>query len=89
LNSKLRAPTDDQSAINGVPLRVNFELVVKQGVLNKKGSILRLYNNECIFYLEKRQENHSLLGSSGGPFLKYGPKKKALSHCIDLGGGKV
>jgi len=53
-----------------------------------------LYNNECIFYLEKRQENDSLhaLGgntSSGGPFLKYGPKKKALTHCIDLGGGKV
>ena len=38
-------------------LRVNFENVVKQGVLSKKGSILRLYNSECMVYLERRAES--------------------------------
>jgi hypothetical protein len=60
------------------PLRVNFENVVKQGLLYKKGTILRLYNNECMFYLEKRRDGC-------GPFLKFGPKRKSLTTCVDLG----
>jgi hypothetical protein len=60
------------------PLRVNFENVVKQGLLFKKGTILRLYNNECMFYLEKRRDGF-------GPYLKFGPKKKSLTTCVDLG----
>ncbi len=60
------------------PLRVNFENVVKQGLICKKGTILRLYNNECMFYLEKRRDG-------AGPYLKYGPKKKSVTTCIDLG----
>lgn len=59
------------------PLRVNFENVVKQGLLYKKGTILRLYNNECMFYLEKRRDGL-------GPYLKFGPKKKSVSTCVDL-----
>ena len=63
------------------PLRVNFENVLKQGILSKKGSILRLYNNECMFYLEKRVDGCPPVG----PFLKFGPKKKPLTTCVDLG----
>lgn len=72
-------------------MRVNFEHVVKQGILTKKGSILGLYNNECMFYLERSRtvsDDHK-----SGPYLKYGPKKKAVQFFVDLGagaqGGKV
>jgi hypothetical protein len=61
-----------------VPIRVNFENVVKQGLLYKKGTILRLYNNECMFYLERRRDGF-------GPYLKFGPKRKSLTTCVDLG----
>jgi hypothetical protein len=39
---------------------------------------LRLYNNECMFYLERRRDGF-------GPYLKYGPKRKNLTTCVDLG----
>lgn len=68
----------DTTNASATPLRVNFENVVKQGLLYKKGNILRLYNNECMFYLEKRREGY-------GPYLKYGPKRKNLTTCVDLG----
>ena len=58
-------------------MRVNFERVVKQGILSKKGSILGLYNNECLVYLEKGT-------SSAGPVLKYGPKRKPVAYNVDL-----
>ena len=52
---------------------------------------MRLYNNECIFYLEKRRvdEKNPMIGY--GPYLKYGPKRKTLTNCLDLGqsGGKI
>ncbi len=51
---KNRATVD--LADGNVPLRVNFENVVKQGILTMKGKILRLYNNECMFYLEKSRK---------------------------------
>ncbi|TNV84335.1 hypothetical protein FGO68_gene13644 [Halteria grandinella] len=62
-------------------MRVKFENVIKQGPLYKKGSILKLYNNECMFYLEKAQ---NFEGTEVGPYLKYGPKKKPISACLDL-----
>ena len=80
--SKNRA-TVDLSDGGNVPLRVNFENVVKQGILTMKGKILRLYNNECIFYLEKSRKI-AVDGSTNdfqmpdGPYLKYGPKKKSV-----------
>ncbi len=52
--SKNRAIVDQTDG--NIPLRVNFENVVKQGILTMKGKILRLYNNECMFYLEKSRK---------------------------------
>ena len=49
--------TSKQGEDQASTLRVNFENVVKQGVLSKKGSILRLYNSECMVYLERRAES--------------------------------
>lgn len=63
-------------------LRVNFENVVKQGLLFKKGDLLKMYNTQYFFYLEKKDETWGV-----GPFLKYGRKGKNVSNCIDLGFG--
>jgi hypothetical protein len=59
-------------------LRVNFDQVVKSGLLYKKGDILRLYNKQYLFYLERRNND-------SGPYLKFGPKGKNVDHFIDLG----
>jgi len=53
-------------------LLINFERVLKQGMLTKKGGILGLYNYECMAYLEKASDNSS-------PCLKFGPKRKAVT----------
>ena len=46
-----------------------------------KGSILGLYTNECLFYLERRIE----VGDGFiGPFLKYGQKRKPVNTTVDL-----
>lgn len=74
---------------SGGPLRLRFENVIRQGVLTKKGTILKLYNNECMFYLEKKGEVKEGSGLFAGPFLKYGHKKKQVSHSIDLGSQSV
>lgn len=44
---------------------------------------MRLYNNECTFYLERRAESIEG-GITFGPYLKYGPKRKPVQACIDL-----
>lgn len=62
-----------------MPLRVNFENVVKQGLLYKRGNLLKMYSNQYHFYLEKRDE---IKGT--GPYLKYGRKGKNVSYVIDL-----
>jgi hypothetical protein len=38
-------------------MRVNPELVVKQGLLFKKGWLLKMYKKQYLFYLEKRDDN--------------------------------
>lgn len=74
-----------RESIASSSLRVKFENVIKQGPLYKKGSILKLYNNECMFYLERAQTvTESGTQTECGPFLKYGPKKKSIAACIDL-----
>ena len=60
------------------PLRLNPELVAKQGMLNRKGMLQR-FNKPYMFYLEKKDEN------GWGPFLKYGKKGKGVCHALDLG----
>ena len=60
-------------------MRVNPELVVKQGLLFKKGQYLRVYKKQYLFYLEKRDE-----GTLVGPLLKYGKKGKTISDVVDL-----
>ena len=60
-------------------MRVNPELVVKQGLLFKKGQLLKMYKKQYLFYLEKRDENTLV-----GPLLKYGKKGKTISHILDL-----
>ena len=62
-------------SVGSSQLRVKFENVVKQGPMFKKGSILKLYNNECMFYLEKASLSEGIVL---GPYLKYGPKKKSV-----------
>ena len=87
LNLKNRITTDNTDA--NVPLRVNFENVVKQGILNMKGKILRLFNTECMFYLEKSRKI-TVEGATNefqmpdGPYLKYGAKKKSVQFSLDL-----
>ena len=68
------------------PLRVNFENVVKQGLLCTKGKILGLYNNEGMFYLEKSRPLMTETGNErvDGPYIKYGPKKKSIQFSLDL-----
>ncbi len=68
------------------PLRVNFENVVKQGMLCTKGKILGLYNNEGMFYLEKSRQIMTETGNErvDGPYIKYGPKKKSIQFSLDL-----
>jgi hypothetical protein len=51
---------------------VNFENVVKQGILCTKGKILRLYNTEVMVYLEGARSSEDV------PIMKYGPKKKSV-----------
>ena len=46
----------------------------------KKGDLLKMYNNQYYFYLERRDESAGI-----GPLLKYGKKAKIISHCLDLG----
>jgi hypothetical protein len=53
---------------------VNHKLVVKQGLLFKRGTLLKMYSNQYHFYLEKRDEALSM-----GPFLKFGRKGKSIS----------
>jgi hypothetical protein len=38
------------------PLRVNFENVVKQGVLKRRGYLFGLYISKYMFYLEKGED---------------------------------
>ena len=73
---------EDMSAAAGSSkdLRVNFENVIKQGLLFKKGEMLKMYSNLYHFYLEKRDE-----GLGIGPLLKYGRKGKKVNYFIDLG----
>ena len=60
-------------------MRVNNDLVVKQGLLYKRGNLLKMYNNQYNFYLEKKDP---LTGA--GPFLKFGRRGKTISTIIDL-----
>jgi hypothetical protein len=61
------------------PLRINPELVVKQGLLFKKEGMLRSYKKLSHFYLERRDEQ-----TGCGPYLKYGRKGKPIKHVMDL-----
>ena len=63
---------------------MNFENVVKQGILFKRGNLLKMYSNQYLFYLEKRNEV-----TGQGPFLKYGRKGKSVNQMVDLGGQAV
>ena len=78
------------------PLRVNFENVVKQGMLKRRGYLFGLYLSKYMFYLEKGERdeeddfseesgypNHNSYGTP--PFLKYGKKTDAVYGCINLG----
>jgi hypothetical protein len=56
--------------------------VVKHGLLYKKGELLKMYNNQYHFYLERRDDTHQM-----GPLLKYGRKGKPITYCLDLGSG--
>jgi hypothetical protein len=60
--------------------QVNQDLVVKEGFMYKKGDLLKMYNNQYYFYLERRDESAGI-----GPLLKYGKKGKIISRCLDLG----
>ena len=60
-------------------IRVNHKMVVKQGILYKRGNLLKMYNKQYHFYLEKRDEMTGL-----GPFLKYGKAGKNVTACMDL-----
>lgn len=60
-------------------LRVNFENIVKQGMLYQKTLLLKRYKKQYMFYLEKKDDL-----SGAGPFLKYGRKGKPISAVIDL-----
>jgi hypothetical protein len=62
-------------------LRLNPELIVKQGILYKKG-ILQRFNKPYMFYFERRDE-----GGMGGPYLKFGKKGKTVNNVLDLGVG--
>ncbi len=59
-------------------MRVNPELVVKQGLLHQRGKLWR-YTKQALFYLERRDEQ-----TGQGPYLKYGPKGKTVKHAVDL-----
>jgi hypothetical protein len=65
-------------------LRLNPELIVKQGILYKKG-ILQRFNKPYMFYYEKRDE--AAAAGWNGPYLKYGKKGKTVNHVVDLGAG--
>lgn len=78
------------------PLRVNFENVVKQGMLKRRGYLFGLYLSKYMFYLEKGEkdgedemseddvyQNHKPYGTP--PLLKYGKKTEAIYGCINLG----
>ena len=60
-------------------VRVNPKMVVKQGILCKRGNLLKMYNNQYHFYLEKRDEMTEL-----GPYLKYGKVGKNVTACMEL-----
>ena len=60
-------------------LRINFENVIKQGLLYKRGNLLKMYSNQYHFYLEKRDEVKFV-----GPYLKFSRKGKNVSSVIDL-----
>ena len=60
-------------------IRVNHKMVVKQGILHKRGNLLKMYNNQYHFYLEKSDELTGL-----GPYLKYGKAGKNVTVCMDL-----
>jgi hypothetical protein len=61
------------------PTRVNFERVIRQGLLYKRGTLLKMYSNQYHFYLESRDELRNR-----GPYLKFGRKGKAINSLIDL-----
>ena len=78
------------------PLRVNFENVVKQGMLKRRGYLFGLYLSKYMFYLEKgEKDGDESLFEDGGyqnqnsygtpPYLKYGKKTEAIYGCINLG----
>jgi len=54
-------------------------MVVKQGLLFKRGDLLKMYNNQYHFYLEKKDDLTGL-----GPYLKYGKIGKNINYCLDL-----
>jgi hypothetical protein len=60
-------------------IRVNHKMVVKQGILYKRGNLLKMYNKQYHFYLEKRDEMTGL-----GPYLKYGKAGKNVTACMNL-----
>ena len=72
---KLASGSDSDDA----PLRVNFERVIKQGLLYKRGDLLKMFSNQYHFYLEQRDEV-----SGKGPYLKFGRKGKNVTNLIDL-----
>ena len=60
-------------------IRVNHKMVVKQDILHKRGDLLKMYNKQYHFYLEKSDDLTGL-----GPYLKYGKAGKNVSACMDL-----
>lgn len=83
----------------GEPVRVNFENVVKEGILKRRGYFFGMYLTNYMFYLEKgedsgydspREENSSkkkglIDGIICPPLLKYGKNGQAVYGCLDLG----
>jgi len=53
--------------------------VIRQGLLLKRGTLLKMYSNQFHFYLESRDELRNR-----GPFLKFGRKGKSVTTVIDL-----
>ena len=57
--------------------------MVKQGFLLKRGNLLKMYNNQYHFYLEKGDESVGTV-----PCLKYGKKGKNVTHYLELQSNK-
>ena len=62
-------------------LRVNFENVVKQGVLKRKSYLFGMYVSKYMFYLERGEEEQLYFSP---PLLKYGKTGQNINGYLEL-----